>query len=497
MQIEAYRERLEQFDESLNRELYYYYSGIKDRLETSGIYSEYSDLFTFERIREIETEIERAKKSCDSRKKSLARLRWFAVEHHLDSRVSSLSQEVSALEAQRTFDWDGREIAFVQIPLLLNQEASAVRRGQLNAMRISAMKAVESLKQERLAGLHTASVELGFKSYLDVCQSCTGISYAGLAAQLDSLMAATAAVYLERLSNSLQVTIGLSADEARHCDAWYWRWKNQAWHFFTQERLLAAVEETFSRLDLQPQRLGSISMDLEKRPLKSPRPFCVAIRVPTEIKIVLLPRGGYNDYAALLHESGHAHHFAWMSPSLPAEHRIWGDRGLSETYAYLFEYLLTDKEWLRETFALTPPDGLFRFQILYRAFLVRRYAGKLRTAIALYQGAVPCNAPETYAEFSRQCTGLRHDPELYLEDPTEGLHSADYLRAWIFEPMLRNHLRSKYGNAWYRNRSAGNFLKEIWETGQTYYADELCREIGLGALDAQVLQDEIIEGLRQ
>lgn len=420
MQVEGYRQRLEQFDESLNRGLYYYYSGIKDRLETSGIYSEYSDLFTFERIREIEAEIERAKKSSESLEKSLARLRWFAVEHHLNSRVSSLSQEISALEARRTFEWDRKEIAFVQIPLFLNQESSAVRRGQLNAMRISTMNEVESLKRERLAVLRAASVELGFRSYLDVCQSCTGISYADPAAQLDKLMAATADIYLERLNSSLQVTIGLSANEARHCDAWYWRWKNQAWHFFTQERLIAAVEETFSRLDLRPERSGSISMDLEKRPLKSPRPFCVAIRVPTEIKIVLLPRGGYNDYAALLHESGHAHHLAWMDPSLPAEHRIWGDRGLSETYAYLFEYLLTDREWLRETFHLTPPDGLFRFQVLYRAFLVRRYAGKLRSAITLYQEAVPCNAPETYAEFSRQCTGLRHDPELYLEDPDGG-----------------------------------------------------------------------------
>jgi hypothetical protein len=364
-------------------------------------------------------------------------------------------------------------------------------------MRVSTMKEVESLKQKLLAGLHAASPGLGYKSYLDVCQSCTRISYADLAAQLDRLMAATAAIYRERLNSSLQATIGLSADEARHCDAWYWRWKNQAWHFFTQERLLDAVEETFSRLDLQPQRSESISMDLEKRPLKRPRPFCVAIRVPTEIKIVLLPRGGYNDYAALFHESAHAHHIAWMSPSLPAEHRICGDRGLSETFAFLFESLLTDREWLREVFALTPPDGLFRFQVLYRAFRVRRYAGKLRSAIVLYQGAAPANAPEFYAESSQQCTGLRHDPEFYLEDPTEGLNSADYLRAWIFEPMLRNHLRSKYGKAWYRNKSAGNFLKEIWETGRLYSADELCREIGLGALDAQVLQDEFVEGLRQ
>jgi len=495
MEIEKYRQRLEQFDEALNRELYYYYAGIKERLHTSGLYSEYSDLFTIESIREIETEIERTAEYCESHKKSLARLRWFALEQHLNSRVSLISQEISAFEAQRTFKWDGREIAFVQIPVLLYQEASAVRRGHLNAIRASTMKEVESLKRKRLAELHVASKELGFESYLDTCQRCTGISYAGLAAQIEKLMAATATIYFERLNGSLGGTVGLPAAQARHCDAWYWRRKNQSWPFFSQERLLAAVGETFSRMGLQPQKLGAISMDMEKRPLKHPRPFCVAIRIPNEIKIVLLPRGGYNDYAALLHESGHAHHFAWTSPSLPVEHRIWGDRGLTETYAFLFEYLLADRGWLRDTLAITPPDDLYRFQILYRAFIVRRYAGKLKCAITLHKDGLPADAPELYAEYMSQYTGLRHEPEFYLEDLLEGFNSADYLRAWIFQVMLREHLRLKYGNAWYCCRSAGNFLKDLWATGHLYTLDELCREIGLGALDAQILQDEIVEGL--
>ena len=72
MEIEKYRQRLEQFDEALNHELYYYYSGIKDQLHTSGLYTEYSDLFKIESIREIETEIERTAESCESHKRSLA-----------------------------------------------------------------------------------------------------------------------------------------------------------------------------------------------------------------------------------------------------------------------------------------------------------------------------------------------------------------------------------------------------------------------------------------
>jgi hypothetical protein len=62
--------------------------------------------------------------------------------------------------------------------------------------------------------------------------------------------------------------------------------------------------------------------------------------------------------------------------------------------------------------------------------------------------------------------------------------------------MLREYLCTKYGTGWAGSRSASGFLKEIWETGLLYRADELCREIGIGDLDPQVLADKLWEGLR-
>ena len=104
--------------------------------------------------------------------------------------------------------------------------------------------------------------------------------------------------------------------------------------------------------------------------------------------------------------------------------------------------------------------------------------------------------PEFYAETMRSYTGLNYQPESWLEELPDGFEAADYLRGWILEAMLREYLRSKYGNAWFLNRSAAGFLKEIWETGQLYRADELCREIGFSDLDPQVLIREFGGGLR-
>jgi len=59
MQIESYRNRLEEFEQNLNRELYHDRSGLKDQLELVALYSDYSDLFCTESIREVEAELDK------------------------------------------------------------------------------------------------------------------------------------------------------------------------------------------------------------------------------------------------------------------------------------------------------------------------------------------------------------------------------------------------------------------------------------------------------
>ena len=66
-------------------------------------------------------------------------------------------------------------------------------------------------------------------------------------------------------------------------------------------------------IDAQP----SILLDIEPRPQKSARAFCAAVNVPNDVRLVIQPRG-WDDYAALLHEGGHAEHFAHVDPALRA-----------------------------------------------------------------------------------------------------------------------------------------------------------------------------------
>jgi len=93
MQIESYRNRLEAFEQNLNRELYRYRSGLKDRLELVALYSDYSDLFCTESIREVEAELD--KEPFASRRKSLGKIRAYLIEGCLDLHAAPLEEEIS------------------------------------------------------------------------------------------------------------------------------------------------------------------------------------------------------------------------------------------------------------------------------------------------------------------------------------------------------------------------------------------------------------------
>lgn len=496
MQIESYRARLEEFEQNLNRELYQYYSGLKDRLDLMAVYPDYSDLFSVESIHEVKSELERTGESFSSKRKSLKKIHDFLVDQHLDFRAAQLTQNIARVDAQQKLQWEGKEIGLSQVPSLLKNEPEAAKRRQLSERFAGILRDTEELRHERIKLRHSAAKALGFKNYIEARKAISGIDYQQLLDSFDAVLFRMDTAYLERLRASIEGTLKLPLPDAGSWDVARWKKQNDSDNVFTERNLLPAVEATVSELGIEPEHPGAVTLDLDRRPMKQTGPFCIPIRVPHEIKIVMNPDSGSGHYAALLHESGHAYHFAWMSALLPMEHRIWGDRALSESYAFLFEHFLLERSWLIRMLSFSKAEDYLRFQFLFRAFLVRRCAGKLRFALRVHGDESFDHIPQIYAETMKTYTGLNHSQESWQADITDGFDAADYLRGWIFESMLREYLETRFGRAWTQSRPATGFLKEIWETGYLYSADELCREIGIGKPEPQILADELAGGLQ-
>jgi hypothetical protein len=90
-----------------------------------------------------------------------------------------------------------------------------------------------------------------------------------------------------------------------------------------------------------------------------------------------MPIGGYDDYTSLFHEAGHAEHFGSVDPSLELEYRYLGDSSATEGFAFLFEYLIHDKNWLATHIHIDHLDEYLDFAYLNKLFFLRRYGAKL------------------------------------------------------------------------------------------------------------------------
>jgi len=479
MQIETVRKRLEEFEQKLDRELYHYFSGRKDRLELTPVYSEYSDLFSLDTIREAESELKSTAESFESRRKSWGRIIAFLTDQHFELQLARLNEELAALESIRSVS-------------RLRSEPDADERRKLAGLQADALAETEEIRLRYFERLQSVAARLGFANYARAREGISGIDYATLLNSFEEVLSLVEEEFAGRFRVSLETSLGISCAEAGVWDTAFWQTRNDRPEFFPARNLLPFVDTILSELNIRPEKPEVISVDLEQKGRDS-RPCCIPVRIPDEIRIVMPSGEGSRHYAALLHEYGHACHFAWTSPSLPVETRVWGDKALSEGYAFLLENIVFEPQILaRLRFA--EPKQFLQFQVLHRIYLVRRSVGKTRFALKLFADG-PSDAPHIYSELMTSATGLRHNPQAWLGDFMDAFESADYLRGWALEAVLREYLRTRYGKGWISSRQASGFLKEIWETGQLYGADELCRELGFGGLAPRILAERLLEEL--
>jgi hypothetical protein len=259
---------------------------------------------------------------------------------------------------------------------------------------------------------------------------------------------------------------------------------------FPADQMVSTLQQTLSGLGMSLDSQPNLRLDIEPRPLKSPRAFCAPIRIPEEVMLVIKPQGGQRDYSALLHEAGHAEHFASVDPSVPFAFRYLGEKAVSETYAFLFQHLMHDGSWLDGVLG-HPGVEYRRFALFAKLFLIRRYAAKLVYELEYLHFAGPSSeAQQAYTRLLGNALKIGIFPGRFLDDVDDGFYAADYLRAWIFEMQLSSHLKREFGAAWWNSPSAGEFLQSLWEIGSRDSVDDLALQIGYTELDTGFLVRE-------
>ncbi|HSB07961.1 MAG TPA: hypothetical protein VLM38_00505 [Blastocatellia bacterium] len=494
--LDQYRSDFAEFHTTCAREHYLFHSGQKHDLEIARIYDRYAHLFERSSIERLKHELENTSTDFDLTTVSIRRLLAVAVEQFLEDSVKRLTEEISTYEANATLEWGGSEMTFQDATVAITIERNRERRSGIYARRLAVVEASNGLRAERLIKLHETSRSLGYPTYLNLFENLRRLNYSDLALQASSFVARTESVYLTRLDDLLRRDLGVTIDEAERSDAMCLSHLTRFDERFPSRQMLRVYRETMAGLGIRTDAQSNISIDSEPRRRKNPRAFCMPISIPDEVKLVIRPAGGQSDYQALLHESGHAQHYGWASGALPSEFKYTGDYALTETYAFLFNHLISDGDWLAAFLGFAENAEFVRAAMLARLVSIRRYSAKLMYEIELHKDDDLAKSARVYAELQTSATCFKTEPTEFLFDLDDSFYSASYLRAWAFEISLREHLKTRFGIRWWASQRAGGFLKELWETGDRYTADEMAAQIGIGPIAFDPLIDEFNQALK-
>jgi len=490
--LDSVSKEMELFHCEKENELYLNWSGLKDEMNLSSIYRKYRHLFREDLILNIKAERQRVS---GDKERRLGYLQQFLTSNYLEMAVKELTDRFETMEAQEIVQVDSEEIPFRFAAVKMANEPDRAVRGKIYAARNSVIERINVILQERMQKLHETARKLGYEDYVALCGDIKRIDLYGLEKVMRDLIVRTDRLYTEKMGEFVRTKLGIELEAAEKHDISYLFRGREFDSYFKKKEMVETLKCTLNSIGIKLDEQKNLHLDIVERPRKSPRAFVSAIKVPDDVKLVVMPIGGYDDYTTLFHEAGHAEHFGSVDSSLELEYKYLGDSSVTESFAFIFEYLVHDENWLETHIPIDRLNEYLDFAYLNKLFFLRRYGAKLSYELKLHRNSLE-GMDRAYKTTLEQSLKFIHPRSHYLSDVDDGFYCAQYLRAWILETQLRAVLKDKFGEKWFNSLDTGLFLKDLWSKGQKYDAVETAQILGCEGLDATLLIREIEKRFR-
>jgi hypothetical protein len=484
------------YEREINAEIIASGSGLKGEQDTQSVLARYASLFSPRNIKMTRGWVERlpGRALIDRHERSA----WAILEGLMARRMAGVSDLAANAAAQGHVALDGRGIPYHDLLPALSRTKDPLEREKLWQARTDFIdEALNPLLVDENRLLLKTLRRQGFENLRQLCDQKKRLGYDELAEILCRLAAETETVYMDAMHGFFRRRMRVPFPGASRAHEAYFLCLREFDRLFPADRLYAVCTETFRGLGLDLGGTPNLHVDAEDRPQKDPRAFCVSTNAPDDVTLVFKPRGGAEDYAAFLHEAGHAWHYAMTDVRLPYEHRAMPrSLALTETYAALMEMLQQNESWLVSVAGLAPAaaKAFAKRHRLTDLYLLRRHIGKLQYEMEFHRHpADNWRNRFYYRTLLTALTGVNHDDACYLEDMDEDLYSADYLRAWLAEAHLRRHLVRTYGQEWFRSAAAGEFLRSLWAKGDSWECEDLIRSLGFEPWDTAPLKERFTD----
>ena len=461
-----------------------------------SLYRLHASLFTRENL-DLIRRVEGAEPDALQKRRLRWLLRYLTLEF-VAREAAPLADSLATAEAQAEVTFDGRRIPYFAVSGLLANEPRPARRAALSAAADPVLDSLNRLRRAIWVSHHRVARDLGYPSYSGMIEELRGLPLASMQTMAAGVLTTTDSLYRALLSDVLRSSLGVDTSSFYRYDTPRLFRADRFDRFFPKSRLIESAESLYAAMGIRMGAQTNLAIDTVDRPGKNPRAVCFVIRVPDDIRLSVKPTGGPDDFAALLHELGHGQHYAHTTEHA-LEFKVLGEPTVTETYAFLSEYLLLNPAWLRQHSGMPVATlkDFVRLNAFSRLFYVRRYCAKFLYESAFHAGA---SRPDTlYSSMLARALGYRRiasDDRRHLADMDEHYYAAAYLRAWFLESQLNAHLSRTYGVNWFEDPAAGAFLRSLWARGDRLTGEDLAALIGHPAITPEAWIAELRDMIR-
>lgn len=490
--LDTIRARAEAFDREITLSWYETDNyGRSSRM--AQIYEEYQDLFADPRlVRFVQRRMHQEQDARQARR--LKYLHRYLLEEFAGQKSKELDDRILDIQAQEVMEVGRQEVAFRDVDWELYNSPDRERRRNLYRARGEVIVSkVNPLLRRKLEIQRETCAQFGYLDYADFRDREHSADFNRLAQLCETLLYRTELMYRELLTKTGRQVLDMPIEEIRVYDRPQ-LFRGQSFdEYFPQDRMIPLLHETLEEMGIQLALQTNIDLDIEDRPEKEPRPACYMISIPGDIRVLVKPMGGAEDYESLFHEMGHAQHYA-NTEVQEYEFKALGESGVTESYAFLFENLFMDKDFLEIKVGM-PAEvarAYLRQALMTDLSSLRYYCGLFLYEQSLHHGEQdPQWIYRSQWERARLTPMSLQEAEMDYLLANEDFYSVSYLEAWLLEAQLREALRREFGTLWFADPRAGQFLKRLWALGDEKTGEELARELGYENLDTQALRRQI------
>jgi hypothetical protein len=498
--LDALRARGEAFLQDVSREYYSSHAGLKPAAELQPIYERHREAFGDESLDLALNLLKEAAPGSEEHRSGRMLVEWL-LESRIGRALAPLEEREIAWERDAVIALpDGGGEPYRRASITIANTRDAKERRALDNARAALVEAeLAPMRQERLSREKEMVEHMAIApGYINTFDALAGLQVRTLRDECKAFLRETQSMWDDVLPEFLKRGLGITPAEATRADALALMRAPEFDASFPAEAMEREVRRQVTEMGTSPDAKGRVRYDTGDREGKRARAFCAPVHIPGEVYLVLRPHGGQSDWQTLLHELGHALHFANIDTTLPFEFRWLGDNSITEGYAMLFDHRMKDRGWLSRYTQLGSNDmprylrgaGFEELQFL------RRYCAKLIYEVELYScDATWSSLPDLYVETLTTATGFKYQRADAFVDVDPHFYSARYLRAWQLQSLLAETLVEKFNDDWWRNPAAGPWIvQELFSRGQRELAEEQAQRVAKKSLSFAPLV-KAIEGL--